>query len=70
MATTLPPIPKTIVLDGSSGPAERAFIDLYRCRRCNHDWTDHGKTGAIPPSKSRCQLAGCSCARFAQDGDL
>lgn len=68
MAIPLAPVPKTITLDGSSGPGERAFIDIFRCRRCGHDWDLHGPAGAVLPSKSKCQL--CSCARFMRDGDL
>lgn len=69
MPDPLPPPAKsfTNTLDGSSGPGERAFLDEYRCRHCGHDFEAHGPTGAIPPSKSKCQLA-CDCARFAQDG--
>lgn len=58
------------LLDGSSGPGERAFLDTFRCRRCNHDWEDHGTTGAVPPSKSKCQLDGCGCVRFALPGGV
>jgi hypothetical protein len=71
MASPLPPATSfAIRLDGSSGPEERRFIDIYRCRRCQHDWDQHGTAGAVLPSKSKCQLAGCDCHRFAQEGDL
>lgn len=52
-----------------SSPGERKYLDLFRCRRCNHDWEDHGTAGAIPPSKSQCQRSGCACVRFMRDGD-
>lgn len=71
MPDPLPPLPRSfaITLDGSSGPGERAFIDTFRCRRCNHDWDSHGPTGAVLPSKSKCGLDGCACVRFMREGD-
>jgi len=69
MATVIPPLPKTFIirLDGSSGPGERAFLAIHYCVRCGHHWDDHGLAGAVPPSKSKCQLGGCACVRFMQD---
>lgn len=61
---------RTLLGGLGSSPGERAYLDVFRCRRCDHDWEDHGTAGAVPPSKSKCQLAGCDCARFAQDGDV
>lgn len=66
-------IPRSLRLAMLANPtsaAELEFLDVYRCRRCSHDWEDHDPLGAVPPSKSKCQLAGCECARFAQDGDV
>jgi len=53
-----------------SDPNMAALMDLSRCRRCGHDFEEHSPVGAVPPSKSTCQLAGCECARSAQDGDV
>ena len=53
-----------ITLDGSSGPEERAFLAIHYCVRCKHHWDEHGTAGAVLPSKSKCQLAGCECVRF------
>lgn len=65
------PLPKSlaITLDGSSGPEEQAFLDIFTCRRCGHEWEDHSPLGAILPSKSRCQLADCACIRFVLPGE-
>lgn len=70
MPTTTPPLAsaQAITLDGST-PQERAFLDVFTCQRCHHAWEDHGLAGAVPPSKSKCQLDGCACARFMRDGD-
>ncbi len=65
MATLLPPLPKTFIITmDRADPNMAALMDLSVCRRCSHDLEEHGPEGAVPPSKSRCQLAGCDCARF------
>jgi hypothetical protein len=66
--TTPKPLANALRLDPGD-PQVRQLADLFTCVRCHHDLSDHGPAGSVPPSKSKCQLDGCGCARFMREGD-